>query len=232
MRTSRPICVVRSLSGRCSISTGRARGRPRQRAAPAEGSWKFAPRPRARPPFGHGPHTRRRPAWVGQHAAAGAGSDADRAAARWGQSGANMDLHRPPQGGTAVGLRRPPVCGRLTAHRLAAQGGSVRLQWRPGRPRGVGLAAGSVSVSPQVRWGSAASWSSRPELAWRPSIVGPRVCVRHSRPAHRAERRRSLWLDQAGVSWALAVPLRGSSDASATPRTSSRCSPAPCVRCK
>jgi hypothetical protein len=63
----------------------------------------------------------------------------DRAALTW-----MCTAPHPQHGGTAVGLRRPPVCGRLTAHRLAAQGGSVR--WRPGRPRGVGLAAGSVGV--------------------------------------------------------------------------------------
>src|SRR5260370_545815 len=46
-------------------------------------------------------------------------------------------------------------------------------------------------------------------------------------PWHRAPafQRRSLWLDQASARRALAVPPRGSSDASTTAATSSRCSP-------
>src|SRR6266496_4715130 len=58
------------------------------------------------------------------------------------------------------------------------------------------------------------------------------VCGILARPTVPSVRRRSLWIDQAGVRMALAVPFRGSSDASATPRTSSRCSPAPHARCK
>ena len=50
--------------------------------------------------------------------------------------------------------------------------------------------------------------------------------------ACRALRRRSLWLDEASASQALAAPLRAPSGAAATSttRASSRCSPAPCVR--
>jgi len=52
-------------------------------------------------------------------------------------------------------------------------------------------------------------------------------CRGHRAPAFQ---RRSLWLDQASARRALAVPPRGSSDASATAATSSRCSPGPSVR--
>ena len=45
-----------------------------------------------------------------------------------------------------------------------------------------------------------------------------------------AFQRRSLWLDQASARRALAVPPRGSSDASTTAAMSSRCSPEPSVR--
>jgi hypothetical protein len=52
-------------------------------------------------------------------------------------------------------------------------------------------------------------------------------CRGHRVPAFQ---RRSLWLDQASARLALAVPPRGSSDASTTAAMSSRCSPEPSVR--
>ncbi len=71
-----------------------------------------------------------------------------------------------------------------------------------------------------------------PRASWRPSIVRSRLCVRTSPATVPGVGRRSLWLDRAGVRWALAVPVRESSDVSAPPRTSCRCWSAPCVRWK
>jgi hypothetical protein len=62
-------------------------------------------------------------------------------------------------------------------------------------------------------------------------LARPRDCAACCR-GHRAPafQRRSLWLDQASARRALAVPPRGSSDASTTAATSSRCSPELSVR--
>jgi hypothetical protein len=62
----------------------------------------------------------------------------------------------------------------------------------------------------------------------RPGPRGSAPCCRgHRVPAFQ---RRSLWLDQASASRALAVAPRGSSDASTTARMSYRCSPEPSAR--
>src|SRR6476646_6567914 len=90
------------------------------------------------------------------------------------------------------------VFGRRPAHRPAAEdapsGQSVR-------PRGVDLAQS----------GGPATSRRSPELSWRAAssrLMG--MCAKFL-PGHRARRseEESLWLDQAGVRLALAVPLRG-----------------------
>jgi hypothetical protein len=103
-------------------------------------------------------------------------------------------------------------------------GGSGRAcSGRPVRSRGVDVAefGGAGGVSEQSPRGSTGDRSSS-DGGCVCGILGPAMVS--------GVRRRSLWLDRAGVRWALTVPLRESSDAS--PRTSSRCSPAPSVRWK
>ena len=115
----------------------------------------------------------------------------------------------PDKGDSALCSQRRPVCGRQ--HRP-----SPGCLGQPVRRSGVGFAAGAVGT-----------WSSH----WaRLATIGRPIAGRCSSRLANAPgvRRRSLWRNLAGVRWTLAVPLRAASDAS--PRTSSRCSPAPSVR--
>ena len=86
--------------------------------------------------------------------------------------------------------------------------------------------AASVLGDPQVGSASEAT-GPLPGTFLAPSVG---LCGMLPWPPCPAFHRRSFWLDQASARRALAVPSRGSSDASATAPTSSRCSPEPPVR--
>ena len=107
------------------------------------------------------------------------------------------------------------------------------VPWSPAHPpaaqgSGKGLPRPAASIAGDPQDGSA---FEAPGLRSGRSSPRRRDCAACCR-GHRAPafQRRSLWLDQASARRALAVPPRGSSGASPTAATSSRCSPGPSVR--
>ena len=93
------------------------------------------------------------------------------------------------------------------------------VNWRLRAPAMGGPSGPAVSVS-RGSVGPAACRSS-PRVALLANIHWPTAGTgaEFSRGTVPGVQRRSLWLHQAGVRWALAAPLRGSSDASPLPRT-------------
>ena len=189
-------CLTRAT---CAITTGRARGRPCQRAALAEGALEISHYDLV---LDHHSatdrHTRGLPAWVGRHAAAGTGSDADRAAAWWERAALAWICTAP----TRWHRSRLATTSRVrSSHRLSS-GGS-------GRPAVAARPAPAVLVSPQVRWGSAASWSSRPGSPGGHPSSDRGVCAAFSPgPPCRAFGGGVCGSTRPASDWALAVPLR------------------------
>src|SRR4051794_276723 len=124
-----------------------------------------------------------------------------------------------------VGITEGPLTGPMSPH------DDVRAPWSATPGTGVSVCgqpgfAVSTPADAQGGWAFGA-----PGLRLGTFLVpSAGLCGMLLRPPCPAFQRRSSWLDQASARRALAAPPRGTSDASATPTTSSRCSPAPSAR--